>query len=75
MWLSMFKLMPFSVVKLIISCRLFFISCICLILFVEFDKDNRGNIDEEEFGMIMMNEFCRPDATRGNYVQVLNIAL
>lgn len=39
-------------------------------LFVEFDKDNSGNIDEEEFGMIMVNEFCRSDATRGCFIQV-----
>jgi Ca2+-binding EF-hand superfamily protein/Ran GTPase-activating protein (RanGAP) involved in mRNA processing and transport len=38
-------------------------------LFVEFDKDNSGNIDEEEFSMIMVNEFCRPDATRGTFVE------
>ena len=41
-------------------------------LFVEFDKDNSGSIDEEEFGMIMVNEFCRPDVSRGSIIQVLN---
>lgn len=42
-------------------------------LFVEFDKDNSGSIDEEEFGMIMVNEFCRPDSTRGCFVQAMLI--
>jgi hypothetical protein len=38
-------------------------------LFVEFDKDNSGSIDEDEFGMIMLNEFCRSDSARGMLVQ------
>ena len=34
----------------------------------EHDKDESGSIDANEFGMIMLNEFCQTDLPRGDLV-------
>jgi hypothetical protein len=38
-------------------------------LFVSFDRNNSGTIDEAEFDVLMMSVFCRPDDSRGILVE------
>lgn len=35
----------------------------------DFDVDKSGTIDDQEFAMIMVNEFCRTDVARGELVE------
>ena len=37
----------------------------------EHDKDESGSIDANEFGQIMLNEFCQTDLPRGDLVDAL----
>ena len=37
-------------------------------LMLEHDKDESGSIDANEFGLIMLNEFCQTDLPRGDLV-------